>query len=136
MLVSEETNREIGVKGRAIYDVKLKAILEPERNGEWVVIHVDTGDYAVARRHSEASKVMRERHEVDGRLLSMRIGPPTDADTRLAGRLFAHTITEASIRRSEVTPIIAHIVGGAIVLDTPLAETDGTEVEIFVLSRD
>lgn len=75
MQVSEEMNSEIADKGQAIYNDRLRAILEPDHNNEYDVIHVDTGDYAVSRRISEATRVMTKRHGIDGRLLSIRIGP-------------------------------------------------------------
>jgi hypothetical protein len=92
MLVSDETNSAVAAKGRAIYNDKLKSILEPGHNSEYVVIHVDSGDYTVSRRIAEATRAMIKRHGVDGRLLSMRIGP--EPEYALAARLFASQMRE------------------------------------------
>lgn len=74
-------------QAKAIYDHTLKANLEPAHNGEAVAIHVDTGDYAVARDHSSAARIIIGRHQVDGRVVTITIGSPTDADLRLAARI-------------------------------------------------
>ena len=86
-MLDSEMTREIGRKGRAIYDEKLKAVLEPEHNNEFVVIHVDNGDYAVARRRWDATEVMHGRYGIDGRLLAMRIGQ--EPEYALASRVVA-----------------------------------------------
>jgi hypothetical protein len=54
-----------------------------------VAVHVDTGDYAVAESHSAAARALLARHEPDGRIVTLTIGPPTDADLRLAARMTA-----------------------------------------------
>lgn len=73
-LVSEAYLEEVAVRGRAIYDAKLKALLEPAHNNEFVVIHVDTEDYAVGPTFTHAKREMRRRHSLDGRLMGMKIG--------------------------------------------------------------
>jgi hypothetical protein len=76
-------------KGRAIYEGKLKPLLEPGHSGKAVAVHVDTGDFAVAATHSDAARALLARHEPDGRIVTLTIGPPTDADLRLAARMSA-----------------------------------------------
>jgi hypothetical protein len=76
-------------QGRAIYEGRLKAILEPEHDGEAVAIHVDTGDYALGNNHSDAVRALLSRHESDGRIVTLTIGSPTDADHRLITRMAA-----------------------------------------------
>jgi len=49
MQVSKQTTSDVTDIGLAIYNDKLKAILEPDHNNEFVVIHVDTGDYAIGK---------------------------------------------------------------------------------------
>lgn len=70
----------VAQQGVAIYREKLKAILEPEHNGEAVAIHVDTGEYSVARNHTLACEALLKRYEPDGKIVTLTIGPPTDAD--------------------------------------------------------
>ena len=76
-------------QGRAIYEGRLKSLLEPGFSGKAVAIHVDTGDYAVGENHSDAARALLARHEADGRIVTLTIGPPTDADLRLAARMTA-----------------------------------------------
>ena len=74
-------------QARAIYEQKLQAKLESNHLGEAVATHVDTGDYAVAQTHSQAARKLLAKHKPDGRIVTFTIGPPTDADLRLAHRL-------------------------------------------------
>ena len=92
MQVSEQTKNDVVEKGIRIYNERLKTILEPQHDKKYVVIHVDTGDYAINARRSRATLEMLSRHEPDGRLLAMRIGPTPESAlaTRLVG---AHTAT-------------------------------------------
>ncbi len=76
-------------RARALYAEKLKDLLEPGQNGKAVAIHVDSEDYAVADTHSEAARALLSRHKPDGRIVTLTIGPPTDADLRLAQRILA-----------------------------------------------
>ncbi len=79
LLVSEEYRRELVERGQAVYE-KLKPKLEPEFNGQHVVIHVDTEDYVVAKLPTLASHEMFRRRPVDGRLFGRKIGPEPDTD--------------------------------------------------------
>ena len=71
---TEEEMERLSAKGRAIYDEKLKPVLEPEHNGQVVAIHLDTGDYAVAKNSPSATKAIRARHP-SGLLMVTDIGP-------------------------------------------------------------
>lgn len=64
-------------RGLAVYDARLKAQLEPAHNGEAVAIHVDSGEYAVARTSGVAMREMRRRRP-DGPLVLHTIGPVSD----------------------------------------------------------
>ncbi len=77
--VSEEHLSDVGERGQAIYE-KLKAQLEPEFNDQYVVIHVDIEDYAVAPVFTLANRMMMTRRPVDGRLFGRRIGAKPDDD--------------------------------------------------------
>jgi hypothetical protein len=74
-------------QGRAIYEGRLKSILEPDHEGEAVAIHVDSGDYAIGRSHHDAAHALLSRHEPDGRIVTLTIGAPTDSDVRLITRV-------------------------------------------------
>jgi len=90
-LVSEATLEEIDARGQAIYESKLKAQLEPAHNNEFVVIHVDTEDYAVARSFTRANREMLTRHPADGRLFGRKIG--AEPEYGLAARILASDTT-------------------------------------------
>ncbi len=79
----------VSQRGVTIYREKLRPILEPEHNGEAVAIHVETGDYAVAPSHGRACQKLRERHEPDGQIVTLTIGPPTDTDIDMGYRFLA-----------------------------------------------
>jgi len=80
---------ELARAARALYENNLRALLEPEYLGQAVAVHVDTADYAVAPTHREAARALLARHAPDGRIVTLTIGPPTDADLRLAARMVA-----------------------------------------------
>jgi hypothetical protein len=71
-LVAENVLEELSARGQAIYD-KLKSQLEPEHNNKFVAVHVDTGDYAIARSSGDAMRAMHKLHP-DSRLFIRKIG--------------------------------------------------------------
>jgi hypothetical protein len=83
---TEEMLQELGAKGQAIYE-KLKPILEPAHDRQFVAIHVDTEDYAIGRSSSKATRTLLQRHPVDGRLYIRKIGD--EPEYNLAARLLA-----------------------------------------------
>lgn len=78
---------EISSMGAEIYEGRLKAILEPDMNGKFVAIHVDTGDYTVGRSSAVATREMHRLHPHDTRLLVMKVGP--EPEYGLAARILA-----------------------------------------------
>jgi hypothetical protein len=46
---------DIAERGRCIYLERLRAVLEPSHNGEYVVIDVETGGYEIDTDHLAAS---------------------------------------------------------------------------------
>ena len=52
---------EIGRKGEALYQEKIKPLVDPLHYGKFVVIDVETGDYEIGKRMTDASKILRER---------------------------------------------------------------------------
>jgi hypothetical protein len=55
MSTTHRISGSIVARGQKIYDEKLRSILEPEHNGKYVVIDVDTGEYEVDEDHLAAS---------------------------------------------------------------------------------
>lgn len=79
-------------RGLAIYNTDLKAILEPVFAGQVVTIHIETGDYAVGRNSSLASRVLRAR-QPQGLTVSLDIGdvPVNDPQSqRMRGESHLH----------------------------------------------
>lgn len=77
--IPEKHRSDLGERGQAIYE-KLKPKLEPEFNGQHVVIHVDTEEYTVATAFTAANHAMMARRPIDGRLFGRKIGPEPDND--------------------------------------------------------
>lgn len=77
---------ELGRCGAAFYDAHLRAILEPAHDKEFVAIHPDTGDYAVARWSGDAMRALRARHP-EGSMWIRKIG--SEPEYGLAARLLA-----------------------------------------------
>ena len=64
---------EIGRRGQALYDQRIRARVEPENNGKFLVLDVETGDYEIDERHMAATKRLRARRPT-GILYGIRIG--------------------------------------------------------------
>jgi len=58
--------------------------LKQQALGKVVAIHVDSEDYAVGETNRKAVDELLSRHQADGRIVTLRIGPPPDSDIRLA----------------------------------------------------
>ena len=70
----------------ALYQDKLKAILEPQHNNEFIAIEPTSGEYAVANSTGNAMRAMHSRFPTQPLLLK-KIGPEPEYD--LAARIFA-----------------------------------------------
>ncbi len=84
---NESELTDLSRQGLALYEAKMKAILEPRYDGQFVAIHVDTEDYAVGRSSGAATQALLKRHPIDGRLVVRKIGP--EPEYGLAARLLA-----------------------------------------------
>jgi hypothetical protein len=78
--------RELGRIGERIYETQLKAELEPECDRQYIAIHVDTGDYAVAHTAGDAMRAINGKHP-DSRWYVRRIGD--EPEYGLAARIIA-----------------------------------------------
>ncbi len=92
--MTDEEHEALTNRGLAIYEEKLKPILEPEFDKKYVAIHVDTGDYEVANSSGDAMRAMRKRH-LEGRLVIMRIG--NEPEWGLAGCILAGELAAGHI---------------------------------------
>ena len=68
---------DVTQRGLAIYESRLKTLLEPDHFGEVIAIHVDTSEYAVADSSPDALRAMR-RLQPSGLLFLYTIGPAED----------------------------------------------------------
>ncbi len=62
-------------KGIAIYDAKIRHLVEPEHHGEYITLDVKTGEYEVDADDLAANFRMLERHSAET-LVTLRIGYP------------------------------------------------------------
>ena len=85
---SEAFRDDVLQSGIVIYE-RLKASLEASSPNQYVAIHVDSGDFEVARSSSLATRGLLQRHPRDGRLFGRRIGD--EPEYGLAARLFGST---------------------------------------------
>lgn len=92
-LVSDAAREDIFQRGQALYIAQLKSLLEPNYSRSFVAIHVDTGEYAVARSSSEAVRAMRRRYPADGRLYVRRVGD--EPEYGLAARILTSDMIAA-----------------------------------------
>lgn len=79
-LVTDEQVERLSDLGAAIYAQRLQALLEPAHNGEWVAIHVDTGDYAVGKNSPRALDALRTSH-LAGLVVTLLVGPEREDPT-------------------------------------------------------
>jgi hypothetical protein len=77
---------DLSRRALAIYEERLKAVLEPEQNGKGLAIEPDSGDYEVAMNSTLAGRTLRRRHP--GKLVvTMKVG--LAPDYALAARYLA-----------------------------------------------
>lgn len=86
-MISQKTLQEISELGSSIYVDRFKAQLEPQYNNQYIAIHVDSGDHAIAKTTSTATRELLKTHTPDGRIYVQRIGP--EPEYALAARLLS-----------------------------------------------
>ncbi len=67
------TEGSIAERGSRIYEERLREILEPQHNGKYVVIDVETGEYELDKDHLAASDRAAAKRP-GAALFAMRIG--------------------------------------------------------------
>lgn len=73
--------------GRRLYADDIRRQVNGVHDGEFVAIHVDTGDFAVGRTATSAIREIRTRRPADGRVFIRRIGD--EPEYELAARILA-----------------------------------------------
>lgn len=56
------SDAEVVRRGRAIYDSRIRSLVEPVQNGRFVAIDIDSGDYEVADAAIDAIDTLDQRH--------------------------------------------------------------------------
>ena len=59
---SAPPGNEVASKGQAIYNEKIRPLVDPAEKGKLVVIDVDTGDYEIDSNHAAAVGRLEARH--------------------------------------------------------------------------
>lgn len=80
------TKDEIARRGREVYERDIRAEIEREHDGEFLVVDVTTGDYAVGEDEDEVFDRAEAKHP-EGLFYLMRVGRP-----------FAHRIGGSGVR--------------------------------------
>ena len=75
---------EVCDRGERIYEERIKHLVEPQENGKFIIIDVETGDYEIDEEHPAASRRMRERRPRWGTWGGLAIKP---LSVRYAGRI-------------------------------------------------
>ena len=91
----QERNMALAELGETIYD-GLKEELEADHNGEYVAIHLDSGDFAIGRNGTAARKLLLTRHAPDGRTHTRRIG--NDPDYGLLSRILPGELAAGRVK--------------------------------------
>jgi hypothetical protein len=58
--------RELCTRGRVFYESRLRALLEPTYRGQYLILDVATGEYAIAQDYAPTLAEQQKKH--DGRL--------------------------------------------------------------------
>lgn len=75
MLHPRYSTQEIAERGRALYENRIREKVEPEHNGQILVLDVETGEYEIDRDHLAAGKRALAKHP-GAALYSIRVGHP------------------------------------------------------------
>lgn len=67
------TAQEIARRGKELYERRIRASVEPEHEGRFLVVDVESGGYALADDELEAFALAREEHP-EGVLYLLRVG--------------------------------------------------------------
>ncbi len=90
LMPADEKENPLSKRGLAIYEEKLKPLLEPSHNNEFVSIHVETEEYALGASSGDALRAIRNRHP-HGWLVILKIG--NEPEWGLAARLLVGQMT-------------------------------------------
>jgi hypothetical protein len=78
------TTEEIAARGKAIYDGQIRAKVEPQDNGKFLIIDIETGEYEVDDDEFAASRRAHAKHP-DGAFFGLRVGYRTSGTIGASG---------------------------------------------------
>jgi hypothetical protein len=90
-----DDDEALAQRGLEQYENHIKAQLEPAQNGQFVAIHVPTGEYVVARNSPESRRALRLRFPT-GYIVTRKIG--NEPDYALAARLLAGEMVQGATK--------------------------------------
>ena len=93
---SQQELEEIARVGEAIYYEQFRDRLEPTNRGDFIAIHVDSGDYAIGKSSASATRELLRGRRPDGRIHIQRVG--NEPDYALAARILAGELA-AGVRK-------------------------------------
>ena len=67
---------DLASRGQAIYEERIRHLVDPQQKGKFVVIDVYSGDYEVHKRDADATRKLLER-QPDAMTWAVRVGYPT-----------------------------------------------------------
>ncbi len=70
------TKEDIAARAKALYEQEIRAKIEPDDIGKYLVIDIETGDYIIDEDDIVVMKRAADKHP-GGALYGMRIGYPT-----------------------------------------------------------
>lgn len=74
--VSQTIPGDLPARGAALYEQKIRPLVEPRENGKFVVIDIFSGDYEVDIRDADATSRLLVRRP-DAMTWAVRVGHPT-----------------------------------------------------------
>ena len=61
MTTSKFSKDEVCDRGEEIYEEHIKALVEPQENGKFIVIDIESGDYEISEDMLDASDLLQKR---------------------------------------------------------------------------
>jgi hypothetical protein len=78
------TTEEIAARGKAIYDAQIRAKVEPQYTGKFLIIDIETGNYEMDEDEFAASRRAHAKHP-DGAFFGLRVGYRTSGTIGASG---------------------------------------------------
>jgi hypothetical protein len=77
------SKEEITARGRAIYEQQIRSQVEPQHNGEFLILDIETADYEIDTDDFAASSRAHAKHP-DGAFFGMRVGHRSSGTIRVS----------------------------------------------------